>query len=259
MRHPTVTITFLGTGTSSGVPMIACNCPVCQSTNPKDKRLRSSVLIESGSTKIVIDTGPDFRQQMLSNNAKTLDAVLLTHGHKDHIAGLDDIRAYNYFQKNSMDVYASAATIDRVKMEFDYAFSDLKITGVPSIQLHQIDEHSIININRLLITPILVWHMYMPVLGYRIGNFSYITDANRIDDTSKEKIRGSEVLVLNALRHEEHVSHFTLAEAMRLADELAIPQVYFTHISHQMGFHEEIEATLPPGRNLGYDGLKISL
>lgn len=259
MPHPPVTITFLGTGTSSGVPMIACSCPVCQSTNPKDKRLRSSVLIESGSTKIVIDTGPDFRQQMLSNNVKTLDAVLLTHGHKDHIAGLDDIRAYNYFQKNSMDVYASTATIDRVKMEFDYAFSDLKITGVPSIQLHQIDEHSIINIDGLQITPILVWHMYMPVLGYRIGNFSYITDANRIDDASKEKIRGSEVLVLNALRHEEHVSHFTLAEAMRLADELAIPQVYFTHISHQMGFHEEIEATLPPGRNLGYDGLKISL
>ncbi|ANH79785.1 MBL fold metallo-hydrolase [Niabella ginsenosidivorans] len=259
MSYPPLHITFLGTGTSSGVPMIACNCAVCHSTDPKDKRLRSSLLVQSGQTTLVIDTGPDFRQQMLTYAVKKLDAIAITHAHKDHIAGLDDVRAYNYFQQKPMELYATQASQERIKMEFDYAFSDLKISGVPSVNLHQINEQQPFTVGDLKIVPVPVWHMRMPVLGFRLGDFTYITDANRIDEPSKEKIKGSKILVLNALRHKTHLSHFTLKEAIALADELGIPQVYFTHISHQMGFHQEVEATLAPGRNLAYDGLEISV
>lgn len=239
--------------------MIACGCAVCHSADQKDKRLRSSILVQSDQTTLVIDTGPDFRQQMLTYAVKKLDAIAITHAHKDHIGGLDDVRAYNYFQQKPMQLYATQASQERIKMEFDYAFSAIKIAGVPSITLHLINEQEPFTVGDLTVMPIPVWHMRMPVLGFRLGDFTYITDANRIDEPSKEKIRGSKILVLNALRHETHISHFTLKEAIALADELEIPQAYFTHISHQMGFHQEIEASLPPGRNLAYDGLKISI
>lgn len=259
LPYPPIQITFLGTGTSSGVPMVGCNCEVCTSTDLKDKRLRTSILIESPATTIVIDTGPDFRQQMLTHDVKKLDAVLLTHSHKDHIAGLDDVRAYNYFQKKPMDIYASDATINRVKTEFDYAFADVKYAGVPSIQLHSINEDNLFRIGDLQIVPINVWHLYMPVLGFRFGNFTYITDANKIDEASKEKIKGSEILVLNALRKETHISHFSLQEALILSDELQIPKVYFIHLSHQMGLHKVISNELPEDRYIAYDGLILKV
>ncbi len=258
MSQPALQITFLGTGTSSGVPMIGCDCEVCASTDPRDKRLRSSVLIRGAGTTLVIDSGPDFRQQMLTANVRELDAVLLTHSHKDHIAGLDDIRAYNYFQQRDMQVFGSKATLDRVKIEFDYAFQPIKYPGIPAIQLNEISE-SPFRAGNLEVLPIPVWHLKMPVLGFRVGIFTYITDANRIEESSKNKIRGSKVLVLNALRHEPHISHFTLKEALDMADELEIPEVYFTHISHQMGFHSLVDSHLPLGRHLAWDGLAIQV
>lgn len=257
MAYPRIEITFLGTGTSGGVPMIACSCEVCQSINAKDTRFRSSILIRSEKTTLVIDTGPDFRSQMLAHHVNKLDAVLLTHSHKDHIAGLDDVRAYNFFQQQPMDVFATDETIDRLKQEFHYAFSEYKIPGVPVINLHYIKEDESFRVGDLLVEPIPVWHLHMPVLGFRFGDFTYITDANRIDAPSKEKIKGSKILILNALRKEQHISHFTLSEGIALADELQIPEVYFTHISHQMGLHEEINAELPHGRQLAYDGFKL--
>ena len=259
MPYPSLDITFLGTGTSSGVPMIGCNCAVCTSADARDKRLRSSILIQSAQTNLVIDTGPDFRQQMLTYDVKKLDGVLLTHAHKDHIAGLDDVRAYNFFQKKPMPVYASAATIKRVKVEFDYAFAEVKYVGVPSIDLHEINETDRFTVGDIEVEPIPVMHLHMPVLGFRLGNFTYITDANLIDEASKQKIKGSEVLVLNALRKEPHISHFTLQEATDLANELKIPEVYFIHISHQMGLHEVVNKEFTKGRQLAFDGLKIKI
>ena len=238
--------------------MIGCECEVCQSANKMDKRLRSSILVKTAQTSVVVDSGPDFRQQMLLYGVKKLDAVILTHSHKDHIAGLDDVRAYNYLLQQPMDVYGSKATINRVMEEFSYAFSKFKYPGIPSIELHIIENNSF-EISNLSIEPIPVWHLNMPVLGFRFGDFTYITDANRLEENAKEKIRGSQVLILNALRQEPHISHFTLQEGIDLADELEIPQVYFTHLSHQMGLHDVIDKALPPGRNLAYDGLQINL
>jgi phosphoribosyl 1,2-cyclic phosphate phosphodiesterase len=255
---PPITITFLGTGTSSGVPMIACHCEVCTSTNKKDKRLRSSILVQSELTSFVIDTTPDFRYQMLRESVDKLDAVLYTHPHKDHVAGLDDIRAYNFFQNKPVDVYANSLTEEALKREFPYIFADAKYEGIPSINLYTITDSPFI-IGNIPVTPIVVWHLKMPVYGFRIGNFTYITDANRIDDDEKEKIKGSEILVLNALRHKKHLSHFTLDEAILLSDELKIPTTYFTHISHQLGTHQKVSKTLPPNKFLAYDGLRLHL
>ncbi len=255
---PPITITFLGTGTSSGVPMIGCHCKVCTSTDKKDKRLRSSILVKSDTTAFVIDTTPDFRYQMLREQVDKLDAVLFTHPHKDHVAGLDDIRGYNFFQNKPMEVYANSLTEEALKREFAYIFSDKKYPGVPSINLNTIDTTPFC-IGDIPVTPILVWHLKMPVYGFRMGNFTYITDANRIDEEEKKKIAGSQVLVLNALRKESHISHFTLNEAVALADELEIPMAYFTHISHQLGKHEEINQSLPANRQLAYDRLKINI
>lgn len=251
-------ITFLGTGTSSGVPMIACPCSVCASPDARDKRLRSSVLVETVSTTIVIDTTPDFRYQMLRADVRKLDGVVITHSHKDHIAGMDDVRAFNYFMKRAMPVYSNDASEEVIMREFPYAFADKKYPGVPEIELITIGMEPF-TIGDITLRPIMVWHMKMPVWGFRIGDFTYITDANRIDEVEKEKIIGSKVLVLNALRKEKHISHFNLEEAITLVQELNIPTAYFTHISHQLGTHEEVSATLPEGIHLAYDGLKITV
>jgi phosphoribosyl 1,2-cyclic phosphate phosphodiesterase len=258
VAYPSIKVTFLGTGTSGGVPMIACNCEVCTSTNTKDKRLRSSVMIETENTVIVIDTTPDFRYQMLRLGVKKVDAILFTHPHKDHIAGLDDVRAFNFFTQKPMEVYANYLTEEALRRDYYYAFSDTKYPGVPEINLNTITEEPF-TINDLLIQPVLVWHLKMPVLGFRFGPFTYITDANRIEEEEQQKIKGSRVMVLNALRKEPHISHFSLAEAVDLVQELQVPEAYFTHISHQLGKHDDIEKELPAGIHLGYDGLVLAL
>lgn len=253
-----MTITFLGTGTSSGIPMIACDCEVCTSADKKNNRLRSSIMVQSETTTLVVDTTPDFRYQMLRTHVKKLDAVIYTHPHKDHIAGLDDIRAFNFFNQKAIDVYANEMTQKALKNEFYYVFAEHKYPGIPDINLLDIPAN-LFYIGDIPVQPIKVWHLKMPVLGFRFGNFTYITDANRIDEEEKEKIKGSEVLVLNALRHKKHISHFTLGEAVELADELNIPQAYFTHISHQLGMHEAVSKTLDAGKALAYDGLTVKL
>jgi phosphoribosyl 1,2-cyclic phosphate phosphodiesterase len=258
VQFPLIKITFLGSGTSGGVPMIACPCPVCHSTDKKDKRLRSSILVESASTHIVIDTTPDFRYQMLRANVTKLDAVLFTHPHKDHIAGLDDIRAFNFFTGKPMPVFANEMTQEVIIREFPYAFTDFRYPGVPEIQLHTIALDPFM-IGDILVEPVQVWHLKMPVLGFRFGTFTYITDANRIDETEMKKIHGSEIIVLNALRKEKHISHFNLEEAVAMADELGVPTAYFTHMSHQMGKHATVMAELPTGRQLAFDGLSFQV
>lgn len=253
MQCPPLKITFLGTGTSSGVPMIACACAVCTSADKKDKRLRSSILVESETTTIVVDTTPDFRYQMLRADVKKLDAVLFTHPHKDHIAGLDDVRAFNYFQQRPMEIFANSLTEEAIKREFAYVFSDKKYPGIPNINLNTIDDSPFV-IGDIPIIPVLVWHLKMPVLGFKFGAFTYITDANRIDEEEREKIRGSKAMVLNALRKEKHISHYTLEEAVATIQELGVPNAYFTHISHQLGRHEEVNKDLPDGIELAFDG-----
>jgi phosphoribosyl 1,2-cyclic phosphate phosphodiesterase len=257
VQCPPLIITFLGTGTSSGVPMITCECPACTSTNQKDNRLRSSILVQSATTSLVVDTTPDFRTQMLREQVKKLDAVLFTHPHKDHIAGLDDVKAFTFLSGNAMEVYANSITAEALKREFYYIFSDKKYPGIPEINLNLIDLEPFL-IGDIPVIPILVWHLNMPVLGFRFGNFTYITDANRIDEVEKEKIKGSEVMVINALRHKKHLSHYTLNEAITLAQELKIPRVYFTHISHQLGKYDDVNGKLPEGMELTYDGLQLS-
>ncbi len=252
-------VTFLGTGTSQGVPVIACGCQVCTSSNSKDKRLRSSILIsDTPAGNIVVDTTPDFRYQMLRAGVKHLEAVLITHSHKDHIAGMDDIRAFNYFQQRAIDIYATEFSQQVIRNEFSYAFAEQKYPGIPELNLRTLTSASF-NVNGLDITPIHVMHHRMPVIGFRFNDFTYITDANFIAEEEKKKIIGSKVLVLNTLRKEKHISHFTLDEGIELARELGVPQVYFTHISHQLGLHEEVSAELPHGMALAYDGLEVIL
>jgi phosphoribosyl 1,2-cyclic phosphate phosphodiesterase len=238
--------------------MISCECEICTSTDPHDKRLRSSILVESAQTKLVVDTTPDFRYQMLRAKVKQLDGVVFTHPHKDHIAGLDDVRAFNFFSKKAMNIYANTMTGDAIKREFHYAFGEAKYPGVPVLHMIPIDTAPF-SVGDIEVKPVQVMHHKMPVLGFRFGDFTYITDANHIDESEKEKIKGSKVLVLNALRKENHLSHFTLSDAVSIANELAVPEVYFTHISHQLGKHEDINRELPAHMRLAYDGLRISL
>ena len=254
--NPSLKITFLGTGTSSGIPMIACNCEVCTSTDKKDNRLRASILVQSSTTTIVVDTTPDFRYQMLREKVKKIDAVLFTHPHKDHIAGLDDIRAFNYFQQSSINIYANTLTQEALKKEFSYIFAEKKYPGIPEIDLRTIDRQSFV-IGDITIIPIPVWHLHMPVLGFRFGDFTYITDANKIEAEERKKITGSKIMVLNALREKKHISHFNLAEAIEIIQQLKVPEAYFIHLSHQIGKHQDVEKNLPAGIHLAYDGLVL--
>jgi phosphoribosyl 1,2-cyclic phosphate phosphodiesterase len=250
--------TFLGTGTSQGVPVITCRCAVCTSEDPRDQRLRTSVLLSTEDAHVVIDTGPDFRQQMLRGKVPRLDAVVFTHEHKDHIAGLDDIRAYNYSQKQKIPVYCTERVEGALRREFAYAFEEPEYPGIPEIELVRISEGPF-QVASIELMPIAVMHQRMPVLGYRWGGFTYITDANFISEEEKSKIYGSEILVLNALRHDVHPSHYNLEQALRLVEEIQPERAYFTHISHQLGMHREVEATLPTNVFLAYDGLTLEL
>jgi phosphoribosyl 1,2-cyclic phosphate phosphodiesterase len=237
--------------------MIACDCEVCTSTDKKDNRLRSSILVQSTTTSFVVDTTPDFRYQMLRLQMKQLDAVLFTHPHKDHIAGLDDVKAFSFFSGKAMEVYANTLTEEAIKREFAYIFSDKKYPGIPEVNLNTITLAHFL-IGDIPVTPIMVWHLKMPVFGFRFGKFTYITDANQIEQPEKEKVIGSEVMVVNALRRQPHISHFTIEESISLVQELKVPTAYFTHISHQLGKYQDVEKELPAGMHLAYDGLVLT-
>jgi phosphoribosyl 1,2-cyclic phosphate phosphodiesterase len=254
-----IKVTFLGTGTSQGVPVIACDCPVCASTDIKDKRLRVSILIESETTSIVIDSGPDFRQQMLREKVQKLDAVVFTHEHKDHIAGLDDVRAFNFKTKTDMQVFATEQVQVALKREFHYAFEAEKYPGVPNLKLNTISNNNPFTIGDITLEPIQLLHYKLPVLGFRVGDFAYCTDVNYIAPEEKEKLKGLKVLVTTALRKEIHISHFNLEQAIALCDELSPEMAYFTHISHLMGKHSDVSAELPKNRFLAFDGLSFSV
>ncbi|QIX60169.1 MBL fold metallo-hydrolase [Hymenobacter lutimineralis] len=253
-------ITFLGTGTSQGVPVIGCPCAVCRSLDYRDKRLRVSVHLQVQGKSIIIDSGPDFRQQALREYIQHLDALVFTHEHKDHTAGLDDIRAYNFRQQQDMPVYAEPRVLEQLKQEYAYIFAEHRYPGIPQVQLQPIlSDTETFLVEGVPFEPIRALHYKLPVLGFRVGNFTYVTDANYLSPEALEQMRGSEVIVLNALRHEKHISHFTLQEAVDILTDLAPKRAYLTHISHQLGRHREVEATLPSFIRLAYDGLRLAL
>lgn len=249
-------ITFLGTGTSQGIPVITCNCMVCQSADHKNKRLRVSVLVETDDRTIVIDSGPDFRYQMLRAGVKDLDAIVFTHEHKDHVAGLDDIRPFNYLLKKNIDIYATERVQDALRKEFSYIFSEIRYPGLPQINLHTISNEEF-SIGNTRLMPLEIMHYKLPILGFKIGDFVYITDAKTVSDETIAKIKGVKVLVVNALQREQHVSHFNLAEAIDFAQKIGAETTYFTHISHNLGLHEVVEKELPDNIKLAYDGLTL--
>jgi len=251
-----IKVTFLGTGTSQGIPLVACGCIVCTSTNEKDKRLRTSVLIETSKTRLSIDSGPDFRQQLLREKIKNLDAVVYTHEHKDHIAGLDEVRAFNYINKKKMPVYATERVQKALHREFAYIFSEEKYPGIPEVELITFDNEPFY-VGDILLEPINVMHYKLPVKGFKINNFVYITDANLIQESEKKKMQNLDVLVLNALRREPHVSHFTFTEAIELVKELKPKKAYFIHMAHQLGLHDEVSKELPGNIELAFDGLQL--
>ncbi len=251
-------ITFLGTGTSIGVPIISCDCEVCQSKNPKDKRLRTSVLISYRDKNVVIDCGPDFRMQMLNAEVSNLEAILLTHEHRDHIAGLDDVRAFNYILKKPIGLYLSDRVLKSVETEFPYIFSPGDYQGGPKLDLHQLKNETF-DLAGMRIQPLAVLHRNMPVFGFRIGDFTYITDANFIPDSTLEKIKGTKILVLNALRKRKHPSHFCLSEALEMIEKIMPEKAYLTHLGHYIGMHDEVNRDLPNQVELAFDGLQISL
>lgn len=253
-----IRLTFLGTGTSQGVPMIGCDCEVCSSADPRDHRLRSSVMIEAEETRVVIDAGPDFRYQMLREGVKDIDAILLTHEHTDHIMGLDDVRAFNYFCSKSIEVWATERVQRVVRKNFDYAFAEKPYPGAPRITLRTIGNESF-KVGNTEIIPIFGRHFTLPITGFRIGPVAYLTDFNRIEEGELEKLRGVEVLVINALRHTRHISHFTLSEATEIARRVEAPKTFFTHISHQLGLHAKEEPLLPEGMHLAYDRLTVEI
>jgi phosphoribosyl 1,2-cyclic phosphate phosphodiesterase len=251
-----VKITFLGTGTSQGIPVIACDCSTCLSDDPHDKRLRTSLLLEKDGTILLFDAGPDFRQQMLRENVKKLDAIILTHEHKDHIAGMDDVRAFNYKSQDAIDIFAEERVQKSVRREFSYVFAEYQYPGIPKMRLNPIPEYGF-KINGIEIIPIRVRHLHLEIYGFRIDNFAYITDANFIPQESKEKLIGVKCLVINALRKEKHISHFSLREAIDFIREISPRKAFITHMSHQMGLHREVSKELPPGIMFAYDGLSL--
>ncbi len=250
-------LTFLGTGTSQGIPVIACDCSVCTSTDSRDKRLRTSAMITLDHKNYVIDTGPDFRQQMLREKVRDVSAVFFTHEHKDHVAGMDDVRAFNFKHKKDMDVYCDANVEKALHREYPYVFAANTYPGVPKVKLHLITKEAPFSVNNHLVTPVEVLHYKLPVLGYRILDVTYITDAKTIAEQELEKIKGSKVLVLNALRLQEHISHFNLSEALEIIALVKPERAYLTHLSHLMGTHEEITKLLPAHVFIAYDGLVV--
>ncbi len=250
--------TFLGTGTSQGVPIVACNCDVCRSKDPKDKRLRSSIMVKIDGKNFVIDAGPDFRQQMLREDIFSLRAIVLTHEHVDHIFGLDDIRSFNWVQKNPVDIYAENRVQEAIKRIFNYVFAESKYPGIPKMKLHTVCNRSF-KIDEIKITPIRCFHHKLPVYGYRIGDLTYITDTNFIPEEEIKKVMGTKVLVINALRKEKHLSHFNLEEALEVIQKVKPERAYLTHLSHTFGKHEDIQKELPKNVFVGYDGLKIEI
>jgi len=249
-------IIFLGTGTSQGVPTIGCKCDVCMSKNPKDKRLRTSVFVEVEGKTIIIDVGPDFRQQMLREDVQKIDAVLLTHKHKDHVAGLDDLRPFNFMQKSPIEIFADKQTLQTVRQEFSYSFEKSYYKGAPKMNLHEI-ENKMFTAAGIKILPIKVSHEKMEIFGYRINNFTYITDANYISPIEMKKVENSKVFVLNALRHEKHTSHFTFSEALEIMNTVKPEKGFFTHASHNIGLYDEVQKKLPSFVELAYDGLQL--
>ena len=249
-------VTFLGTGTSIGVPVITCDCPVCVSTNLRDKRMRTSVMLEVNGLTFVIDCGPDFRHQMLRQKVMNLDAVIFTHEHRDHIAGLDDVRAFNYVLNKKIDIYGTPRVVEAIRIEFPYIFSETRYFGAPQLTIHPIADQPF-TIMGLEFIPILVLHEKLPVTGFRVGDFTYITDASYISDPELEKIRGSRVIVLNALRNSKHVSHFSVGEAVDILKSLNPERAFLTHLSHFVGLHEDVNKKLPGFIRLAYDGLEV--
>lgn len=251
-------LTFLGTGTSQGVPVITCTCPVCHSGDPHDRRLRTSALVTTdGGANILIDIGPDFRQQMFAYEVTHLDAILITHAHRDHVAGIDDIRPFNYTQGRAMEMYMNAKAAYALRRDYHYIFESHQYPGLPEANLHVVDEPFEAAGERVV--PIHALHKDLPVLGFRIGPLAYVTDANHIDDSELEKVKGVRVLVVNALRQEKHFSHFCLPEALEVVKKVHPEQAFLTHMSHEMGFHAQVQSTLPDGVSLAYDGLEIEV
>lgn len=251
-------ITFLGTGTSQGVPVIGCDCHVCTSLDFRDKRYRTSVHVQIEEKSFVIDCGPDFRNQMLQNNIQRLDAIIFTHEHKDHTAGLDDVRAFNFKQLMDMPLYGHSRVLNQLKSEFAYAFSEINYPGVPRFELHTIENTPFV-VKGVKWNPIEVFHYKLPVFGYRIKDFTYITDTNHIPPMEMEKAKNSKVLVLDALQREKHISHFNLEQALEVIEELQPEKAFLVHISHKMGKYSEIEAILPENVALAFDGLVVNL
>ncbi|MCF8302335.1 MAG: MBL fold metallo-hydrolase [Bacteroidales bacterium] len=258
MTRSNLEVVFLGTGTSIGVPVIACDCPVCCSQDMKDKRFRSSILVRKGETTLVIDCGPDFRFQMLKQKVENIDAVVFTHEHRDHIAGLDDVRAFNYIWNKRINIYGCKRVMDSIRNEFPYIFNETRFFGAPQLDINVIDNKPF-EVKDMAIEPIEVMHNKLCIFGYRIDNFTYITDASAISETEKAKIKGTKTLVINALRNSKHVSHFSLKQALGVIDEIQPQTAYLTHISHFLGIHEEVQASLPANVHLAYDNLKIEV
>jgi len=253
-----VTITFLGTGTSQGVPVIACPCPICLSADSRDKRLRTSALVSSNGKNILIDVGPDFRQQMINASVKSLDGILITHEHRDHIAGLDDVRAFNYLMQKPMNIWAELRVHEALKCNFSYVFEEEKYPGAPELVLNSIDGQPF-DVQGVKIIPVRAFHYKLPVFGFRIGDFAYLTDANFISEEEKEKLVGCKFLVVGALRQQKHISHFSLSEALKLISELSPRKAFITHVSHQMGLYQLVQKSLPENVILAYDGLTIEV